>query len=228
MIICDNINNFLIFLSCCYNRSQLSIITIVIALLGAASQRVEFLLLEWFGNPWIHALLDEWKRHERGALPGLAESACMIFIISELFCLFCEKIIVFKFFTGLIWGEIKSLYNEGIMEYVSDLWNIVDFISNSFYVAWISLRFTSWYTVTRDAKMGLNPWYPREEWSPYDPMLLSEGAFAAGMIFSFLKLVHIFSINPHLGPLQVCLKFFHLLIEFFKISHSLFCRSTLR
>lgn len=36
-------------------------------------------------------------------------------------------------------------------------------------------------------------------------MLLSEGAFAAGMIFSFLKLVHIFSINPHLGPLQVSL-----------------------
>lgn len=53
------------------------------ALLCAASQRVEFLLLEWFGNPWIHALLEEWKIHERGALPGLAESACMIYIISN-------------------------------------------------------------------------------------------------------------------------------------------------
>lgn len=52
---------------------------------------------------------------------------------------------------------------------------------------------------------GQDPWYPREEWDPYDPMLLSEGVFAAGMIFSFLKLVHIFSINPHLGPLQVSL-----------------------
>lgn len=51
----------------------------------------------------------------------------------------------------------------------------------------------------------MNPWYPREQWDPYDPMLLSEGVFAAGMIFSFLKLVHIFSINPHLGPLQVSL-----------------------
>ncbi|KAL7030847.1 hypothetical protein ACKWTF_006807 [Chironomus riparius] len=158
-----------------------------LTLLGAASQRVEFLLLEWFGNSWIHSLLDEWKRHERGALPGIAESACMVYIVS------------------LIWGEIRSLYSEGLMDYISDLWNIVDFISNSFYVAWISLRLTSWYTVHRDANAGLNPWYPREEWSPYDPMLLSEGAFAAGMIFSFLKLVHIFSINPHLGPLQVSL-----------------------
>ena len=100
---------------------------------------------------------------------------------------------------------MRSLYSEGLEEYVSDLWNIVDFISNSFYVAWISLRFSAWYTVQRDASKGLNPWFPREEWSPFDPMLLSEGAFAAGMIFSFLKLVHIFSINPHLGPLQVSL-----------------------
>ncbi|PNF21582.1 hypothetical protein B7P43_G12722 [Cryptotermes secundus] len=36
-------------------------------------------------------------------------------------------------------------------------------------------------------------------------MLLSEGAFAAGMIFSYMKLVHIFSVNPHLGPLQISL-----------------------
>lgn len=57
----------------------------------------------------------------------------------------------------------------------------------------------------RDYKNGLDPWYPRERWDSYDPMLLSEGAFAAGMILSFLKLVHIFSINPYLGPLQVSL-----------------------
>lgn len=33
--------------------------------------------------------------------------------------------------------------------------------------------------------MGRDPWYPREQWDPYDPMLLSEGAFAAGMIFRY-------------------------------------------
>jgi transient receptor potential cation channel subfamily C member 4 len=100
-----------------------------LTLLGAASQRIEFLLLELLGNAWIHGLLEEWKKHERGALPGLAESACMIYVIS------------------LIWGEIRSLYAEGLLDYISDLWNIVDFISNSFYVAWISLRFSAWYTV---------------------------------------------------------------------------------
>uniref|UniRef100_A0A182HMZ4 ANK_REP_REGION domain-containing protein n=1 Tax=Anopheles arabiensis TaxID=7173 RepID=A0A182HMZ4_ANOAR len=156
-------------------------------LLGGASQRVEYLAIEWFGPDWAQDILAEWKRKERGSLPGMFECLVILYIIS------------------LIWHEMKSLWNDGLMEYVSDLWNIVDFISNTFYIVWMSLRFTSWYTVWRDAKAGLNPWYPREQWDPFDPMLLSEGAFAAGMIFSFLKLVHIFSINPHLGPLQVSL-----------------------
>ncbi|XP_058443058.1 transient receptor potential protein [Malaya genurostris] len=156
-------------------------------LLGGASQRVEYLAIEWFGPDWMQDILKEWKRKERGSLPGLFECMVILYIIS------------------LIWHEMKSLWNDGIVEYISDLWNIVDFISNSFYIAWICLRFTSWFTVWRDANRGLNPWYPREQWDPYDPMLISEGAFAAGMIFSFLKLVHIFSINPHLGPLQVSL-----------------------
>lgn len=50
-------------------------------------------------------------------------------------------------FEGLIWGEINSLYSSGIADYISDLWNIIDFISNTFYVTWIGLRITSWYVV---------------------------------------------------------------------------------
>lgn len=44
---------------------------------------------------------------------------------------------------------------------------------------------------------------PREKWDAWDPMLISEGLFSAANIFSSLKLVYIFSVNPHLGPLQV-------------------------
>jgi transient receptor potential cation channel subfamily C member 4 len=57
----------------------------------------------------------------------------------------------------------------------------------------------------RDNRRGFDAFIPREHWDQFDPMLISEGAFAAGMVFSFLKLVHIFSINPHMGPLQVSL-----------------------
>ncbi|XP_011298653.1 transient receptor potential protein isoform X2 [Fopius arisanus] len=156
-------------------------------LLGMASQRVEYLAIELFGNAWMREILEGWKRHERGCIPGFVESGVMIYVIS------------------LIIGEIRSLWSDGMLEYVSDLWNIVDFIQNMFYVIWITLRMTAWYTVQREYWSGENPWYPRDQWDAFDPMLLSEGAFAAGMIFSFLKLVHIFSVNPHLGPLQISL-----------------------
>ncbi|XP_053616411.1 transient receptor potential protein isoform X2 [Plodia interpunctella] len=167
----------------CHSTSYMLFLT----LLSLASQRAEYLVLEWSGVRWLQQLVEFWKEHERGSLPGLIEFTVVVYIAS------------------LIWAEIRALWSGGITEYISDLWNIVDFITNMFYIAWISLRISSWYIVQRDFKNGLDPWYPRERWDSYDPMLLSEGAFAAGMIFSFLKLVHIFSINPYLGPLQVSL-----------------------
>ncbi|XP_050551804.1 transient receptor potential protein isoform X2 [Spodoptera frugiperda] len=167
----------------CHSSSYMLFLT----LLSLASQRADYLVLEWSGITWLQELVDHWKERERGSLPSIIEFSVIIYIAS------------------LIWAEIRSLWTGGITEYISDLWNIVDFITNAFYIAWISLRFSSWYIVQRDYNSGTDPWYPREKWDSYDPMLLSEGAFAAGMIFSFLKLVHIFSINPYLGPLQVSL-----------------------
>lgn len=49
--------------------------------------------------------------------------------------------------TGLITAELQALYAGGLMDYLSDLWNIVDFISNMFYVTWIGLRVTAWFVV---------------------------------------------------------------------------------
>ncbi|XP_017784473.1 PREDICTED: transient receptor potential protein-like [Nicrophorus vespilloides] len=156
-------------------------------LLGAASQRVEVLAIQMFGNEWMQEMVAEWRRKERGAGPGIAECGVILYMIS------------------LIWAEIRTLWTESFSDYLSDLWNIVDFITLTFYMTWLALRMSSIYTVWREASQGRDPWYPREQWESFDPMLLSEGAFAAGMIFSFLKLVHIFSVNPHLGPLQISL-----------------------
>ncbi|XP_042237960.1 transient receptor potential protein-like isoform X2 [Homarus americanus] len=156
-------------------------------LLALASQRFEYLVIEWFGNAWLKSVLDDWKMRERGSLPGLVEVCVVLYVFS------------------LIWGEIKSLWNEGLMEYIKDLWNIIDYITNFFFMTWILLRTTSFFLVQKDLWYGIWPYYPRELWNSFDPMLLSEGCFGAAMIFSFLKLVHIFSVNPHLGPLQISL-----------------------
>ncbi|KAF5272566.1 hypothetical protein FQR65_LT04905 [Abscondita terminalis] len=180
----------------CHSASYVFFLTF----LSMASQRVENVVLEWFDVDWINEITLEWKRKERGALPGFAESVVILYVIS------------------LIWVEIKSLWSNGLKQYLTDLWNIFDFITNTFYVMWMLLRFSSYYIVQKELRDGRDPWYPREQWQSFDPMLLSEGAFAAGMIFSFLKLVHIFSVSPHLGPLQISLgRMFIDIVKFFFI-----------
>ena len=47
----------------------------------------------------------------------------------------------------MIWSEIKQLWEVGLREYVSDMWNVVDFVTNSLYVATIALRIVAYYKV---------------------------------------------------------------------------------
>ena len=58
-------------------------------LLGAASQRIEVLALELLGpillGPWVKDMLADWKRRERGSLPGIVESGVTIYVISKIF-----------------------------------------------------------------------------------------------------------------------------------------------
>lgn len=62
--------------------------------------------------------------------------------------------------------------------------------------------------IQQTSEIAHNPkmaYVPREKWDDYDPQLIAEGLLAAANVFSALKLVHLFSINPHLGPLQISL-----------------------
>lgn len=52
-----------------------------------ASQRVEYLAIELFGNAWMREILAGWKRRERGCLPGFVESGVIIYILSKLISL---------------------------------------------------------------------------------------------------------------------------------------------
>ncbi|CAG4984842.1 unnamed protein product [Colias eurytheme] len=113
--------------------------------------------------------------------------------------------LILSWVSGLIWSEVKQLWDMGLQEYVHDMWNVIDFVTNSLYVATVALRIVSHFQVRREMAMGLQWNQPREKWDAWDPMLLSEGLFSAANIFSSLKLVYIFSVNPHLGPLQVSL-----------------------
>ena len=53
----------------------------------------------------------------------------------------------FYHISGFIWNEIKQLWDVGLKEYLNDMWNVVDFTTNSLYVATVSLRLVAYYRV---------------------------------------------------------------------------------
>ncbi|XP_011266803.1 transient receptor potential-gamma protein [Camponotus floridanus] len=149
-----------------------------------ASQRIENVIDSWMG----HDVVEEPARTKRGAPPTVVEW------------------IILAWVSGLIWSEVKQLWDVGLEEYVNDMWNVIDFITNSLYVATVALRVVAYYRVQKENEAsGSLIELQREQWDTWDPMLISEGLFSAANIFSSLKLVYIFSVNPHLGPLQVSL-----------------------
>eukprot|EP00095_Tigriopus_kingsejongensis_P011532 snap_masked-scaffold33_size549341-processed-gene-1.10 protein:Tk11532 transcript:snap_masked-scaffold33_size549341-processed-gene-1.10-mRNA-1 annotation:"trp channel protein" len=164
-------------------------------LLALASQRAEQMAIHIIallipGLEWLDEIRLGWIKHERGSLPTFIELAVILWV------------------NALVWKEIKKVFKEGVMEYLSDMWNFADIASYGAFMNWIGLRAISWAMVQKEVWDGVPEeeiWIPRSEWKPFDPHLLSEGMFGAGMITSFLKIIHIFSINPYLGPLQVSL-----------------------
>ena len=60
---------------------------------------------------------------------------------------FLNPLMDVEIISGLIWSEIKQLWDVGLKEYISDMWNVVDFITNSLYVATIGLRAVAYFDV---------------------------------------------------------------------------------
>ena len=66
--------------------------------------------------------------------------------------------------------------------------------------------FNFFFQVEHEKKEGKSSAYlERRYWNAYDPMLIAEALFAVANIFSSLKLIYMFTVNPHLGPLQISL-----------------------
>ena len=92
-----------------------------LVLLILASQRIEDVI------GWDYG--DDSNATKRGAKPSLVESCILAWV------------------AGLIWSEIKQLWDVGLKEYISDMWNLVDFITNSLYLSTIGLRTVAYFDV---------------------------------------------------------------------------------
>ena len=58
------------------------------------------------------------------------------------------QLLCVAFFSGLIWAEVKQLWDEGTKAYVQDLWNILDFITNALYIATFTLKLVAYLRVS--------------------------------------------------------------------------------
>ena len=69
------------------------------------------------------------------------------------------------------------------------MWNVIDFVTNSLYVATVALRVVAYYRVQKENE-GQMPGsiieLQREQWDTWDPMLISEGLFSAANIFRYV------------------------------------------
>ncbi|XP_063590170.1 transient receptor potential-gamma protein-like [Penaeus indicus] len=152
------------------------------------SVRFENLVIWLFGTENMRRNLEEAMRKQRGNLPTPTECLVVLWVF------------------GFIWEEIKEIYRHGLRKYLRNMWNILDIMRDTLYICTLFLRILAyiqqWQEIVRNPNVA---YIPREEWNSFDPQLISEGLFAAANILSALKLVHIFSINPYLGPLQISL-----------------------
>lgn len=157
-------------------------------LLILVSQRAEVQIVLLFGTDSMKRALQEELARQRGNGPTYLECLVVIYVI------------------GFIWEETQEIFVEGIRSYLRNMWNFIDFSRNFLYCCVTLLRAMAY--IQQMSEINKDPstaYIAREHWDDFDPQLIAEGLFAAANIFSALKLIHLFSINPHLGPLQISL-----------------------
>lgn len=152
------------------------------------SQRAEIQVVLLLGTESMKRAIEEQLLRQRGNLPTPLEILVVVYVL------------------GFIWEETQEIYIEGIKSYLRNMWNFIDFSRNSLYCFVFLLRIVAYIQQRQEIASDPKSMYiAREHWDDFDPQLIAEGLFAAANIFSALKLVHLFSINPHLGPLQISL-----------------------
>lgn len=113
--------------------------------------------------------------------------------------------LVFLWVMGMIWSEVKQLWDEGFKKYTLQWWNWLDFIMMCLYLCTIALRVGAYYLFNYCQEFINIRYMIRTYWDAFEPVLVAEGLFAVGNIFSFARIIYLFQTNPYLGPLQISL-----------------------
>ncbi|CAM4336951.1 unnamed protein product [Lepidochelys olivacea] len=111
---------------------------------------------------------------------------------------------------GFFWYECKEVWIEGLRSYLLDLWNYLDIVILSLYLASFTLRVlvaVRGHLHCLDAPSSPGCYYftraGRHEWQPEDPQFVAEVLFAVTSMLSFTRLAYILPAHESLGTLQI-------------------------
>ncbi|KAI4878760.1 hypothetical protein NFI96_028763, partial [Prochilodus magdalenae] len=111
---------------------------------------------------------------------------------------------------GFFWFECKEVWIEGLRSYFLDLWNCLDMMVLSMYLASFTLRVV---IMLKGHFLCLSPESEqecvyftqtmRDSWRQEDPQLIAEVLFAVTSMLSFTRLAYILPAQESLGTLQI-------------------------
>uniref|UniRef100_A0A672L4P5 Transient receptor potential cation channel subfamily C member 2a n=1 Tax=Sinocyclocheilus grahami TaxID=75366 RepID=A0A672L4P5_SINGR len=104
------------------------------------------------------------------------------------------------------WFECKEVWIEGLKSFFLDLWNIVDMMVLSMYLASFTLRILimlKGYFLCQDSSTQELCEYFTNDRKQEDPQLIAETLFAVTSMLSFTRLAYILPAHESLGTLQI-------------------------
>ncbi|XP_043289385.1 short transient receptor potential channel 4-like [Venturia canescens] len=111
-----------------------------------------------------------------------------------------EPVIV-VYVISYIWAAIRLSMVHGRRRYFRSLWNWYEVVMLFIFV----LTFLFWVISAIDVQHRGQRDLDRKYWHRYDPTLIAEGLFCIATIMAFFKLLFVFQLDYHLGPLQMSL-----------------------
>ncbi|KAK9401175.1 Short transient receptor potential channel 1 [Crotalus adamanteus] len=97
--------------------------------------------------------------------------------------------------TGMVWSDVKRLWNNGLEDFLEESRNQLSFVMNSLYLATFTLKVV--------AHNKFHDFAERKDWDAFHPTLVAEGLFAFANVLSYLRLFFMYTTSSILGPLQI-------------------------
>ncbi|KAM8872753.1 short transient receptor potential channel 6-like isoform 2-T2 [Synchiropus picturatus] len=129
--------------------------------------------------------------------------------------------LIISWVIGKTWEESRRVWWQGLGQYLSQPWNLLDSSIVALFTASFAARLTAFWLacsaqryVDQHQAPPTPTWLPpevqyfqlpRRHWLPSDPQLISEGLYAVAVVLSFSRVAYILPANESFGPLQISL-----------------------